>query len=31
VKARTASEKNGKLTAKVESVYLSPVDYSPLK
>lgn len=31
VKARTASEKNGKLTAKVESVFLTPVDYSPLK
>jgi hypothetical protein len=30
-KARTASEKNGKLTTKVESVYLNPVDYSPIK
>jgi hypothetical protein len=30
-KARTESEKNGKLTAKVESVFLKPVDFSPLK
>jgi len=29
--AREASEKNGKLVAKVESVYLNPTDYSPLK
>lgn len=31
VKARTESEKNGKLTAKVESVYLTPVDFSAIK
>ena len=31
LKARDASEKNGKLTAKVESVYLTPTDFSPLK
>jgi hypothetical protein len=31
VKARTASEKDGKLTTKVESVFLVPADYSPLK
>jgi len=30
-KARDASEKNGKLVAKVESVYLDPTDYSPMK
>lgn len=30
-KARTASELNGKLTEKVESVFLSATDYSPLK
>lgn len=30
-KARDASEKNGKLTAKVESVYLNPTDFSKLK
>ena len=29
--ARTASEKNGKLVEKVESVYLNPTDYSPIK
>jgi hypothetical protein len=29
--AREASEKNGKLVAKVDSVYLNPTDYSPLK
>jgi hypothetical protein len=29
--AREASEKNGKLVDKVESVYLNPTDYSPLK
>ena len=31
VKARTESEKNGKLTSKVESVYLNPVDFSKIK
>lgn len=31
VKARTASEKDGKITAKVESVFLTPTDFSPLK
>ena len=31
VKARTASEKDGKLTTKVESVFLIPTDFSPLK
>ena len=30
-KARTESEKNGKLTDKVESIYLKPVDFSALK
>ncbi len=30
-KAHDASEKNGKLTAKVESVFLTPADFSPLK
>ena len=30
-KARTESEVNGKLTEKVESVFLSATDYSPLK
>lgn len=30
-KARDASEVNGKLTAKVESVYLTATDYSPMK
>ena len=30
-KARDASEVNGKLTAKVESVYLGATDYSPMK
>jgi hypothetical protein len=30
-KARTGSEVNGKLTEKVESVFLSATDYSPLK
>ncbi len=29
--AREASEKDGKLVEKVESVYLNPTDYSPLK
>lgn len=31
VKARTESEKDGKLTAKVESVFLVPVDFSKIK
>ena len=31
VKAREASEVNGKLTDKVESVYMAPVDYSQMK
>lgn len=31
VKARTASEVDGKLAAKVESIYLQPTDYSPMK
>lgn len=31
VKARTASEVNGKITDKVESVFLTPTDYSKLK
>lgn len=31
VKARTESEKNGKLTDKVESIFLEPTDYSPMK
>jgi hypothetical protein len=31
IKARDASEKDGKIVAKLESVYLNPVDYSPLK
>ncbi|HEY1107913.1 MAG TPA: NIPSNAP family protein [Opitutaceae bacterium] len=30
-KARTESEKNGKLTTKVESVYLTPTDFSAIK
>jgi len=30
-KARTASEKDGKITAKVQSVFLIPTDFSPLK
>jgi NIPSNAP protein len=29
--AKEASEKDGKLVAKVESVYLNPTDYSPIK
>jgi hypothetical protein len=29
--AREASEKDGKLVEKVESVFMSPTDYSPLK
>ena len=31
VAAKKASEVNGSLTSKVESVYLTPTDYSPLK
>lgn len=31
IKARDASEVNGKLTEKVESVYMKPTDYSPIK
>jgi hypothetical protein len=31
IKARDASEVNGKLVAKVDSVYLSPTDFSPIK
>lgn len=31
VKARTESEKNGKLTAQVDSVYLVPVDFSRIR
>ena len=31
VKAKAASEKDGKLTTKVESVFLSPTDFSPIK
>jgi hypothetical protein len=30
-KALAESEKNGKLTSKVESVYMTPTDYSPMK
>lgn len=30
-KARNESEKNGKLVAKVESVFLNSLDYSPIK
>lgn len=30
-KARTESEKDGKLTTKVESVFMKPTDYSPMK
>jgi hypothetical protein len=29
--ARTASEKNGPLTKKIDAVYLTPTDYSPMK
>jgi hypothetical protein len=29
--ARTASEKDGPLVKKVESVFLNPTDYSPVK
>lgn len=31
VKARTASEANGKIVDKVDSVYMSPTDFSKLK
>ena len=31
VKAREASERNGKLVARAESVYMTPTDYSPIK
>jgi hypothetical protein len=31
VKARTASEVNGRLTTKVESVFMDPVDFSAMK
>jgi hypothetical protein len=31
IKAKTESEKDGVLVKKVESVYLNPTDYSPLK
>jgi hypothetical protein len=31
VKAKAASEANGKLVDKVESIYMKPTDYSPLK
>ncbi|MFN6052903.1 MAG: NIPSNAP family protein [Planctomycetia bacterium] len=31
ISARDASEKNGKLVKKIESVYLNPTDYSSLK
>ena len=31
IKARDASQKDGSLTTKVESVYLNPTDYSPIK
>jgi hypothetical protein len=30
-KARTASEVNGKLTTKVESLFMNPLDFSPMK
>jgi hypothetical protein len=30
-RVKTASEKDGKLVDKLESVYMSPTDYSPLK
>jgi len=30
-KARTASEVNGRLTTKIESVFMDPTDFSPLK
>ena len=31
VKARTASEANGRLVTKVESIYMDATDYSPIK
>jgi hypothetical protein len=31
ISAKAASEKDGKLVAKVDSVYLNPTDYSPIK
>ncbi len=31
IKARDASEKDGRLALKVDSVYLNPTDYSPVK
>ncbi len=31
VKVRTESEANGKIVAKVESVFMDPTDYSPMK
>jgi hypothetical protein len=31
VKARTESEVNGRLTTKVDSVFVDPTDYSPIK
>lgn len=31
IAARDASEKDGKIVEKVESVYLNPTDYSPMK
>jgi hypothetical protein len=31
IKARDESQKDGPLTTKVESVFLNPVDYSPMK
>jgi hypothetical protein len=31
IKARDESQKDGSLTTKVESVYLNPTDYSPIK
>lgn len=31
IAARTASEADGKIVAKVESVFLTPTDYSPMK
>jgi hypothetical protein len=31
IKAKSESEKDGVLVAKIESVYLNPTDYSPLK
>jgi hypothetical protein len=31
IKAKDASEKDGKLVDKVESVYMNPTDYSPMK